>query len=346
MLLAIESSCDETAAAVVHDGVVLSGVVSSQVRLHAEYGGVVPELAVREHLRNLLPVVDETLRRAGVGSGDIRAVGATRGPGLPAALSAGYAAAQGFALALGLPLYGVHHHEGHLYSPWIEEVDGVVRVRWDQFEPNVSLIVSGGHTLLVHVSALGRHRVLGGTLDDAAGECFDKVAKLLGLPYPGGPVLDRLAEEGNPAAHSFPRPMIHGDDDEFSFSGLKTSVRTFLGRHPEVAEEPAKLRDLCAAVRAAIVETLVTKTIRAARRMGVRCVTASGGVTCNRGLRRDLAVACGADGLALRMSSPSYSTDNAAMIAVVAERRWKAGEPVDAPALEIGAGWSLDLLGR
>lgn len=345
MLLAIESSCDETAAAVVHDGVILSGVVSSQVRLHAEYGGVVPELAVREHLRNLVPVVDEALHRAGVRAVDIQAVGATRGPGLPAALSAGYAAAQGFAMSLGLPLYGVNHHEGHLYSPWIEEMDGTARVRWDQFEPNVSLIVSGGHTLLVHVSGLGRHRVLGGTLDDAAGECFDKVAKLVGLPYPGGPVLDRLAEEGNAAVHVFPRPLIHAADDDFSFSGLKTSVRTFLGRNPGLADDPVRLRDLCAGVRAAIVETLVTKTVRATQRLGLPCVTASGGVTCNRGLRRELAAACAAEGLVLRMSTPAYSTDNAAMIAVVAERRWKAGEPVDAPALEVGAGWSLESLG-
>lgn len=339
MLLAFESSCDETSVAVIRDGVVLSNVVATQIRLHAEYGGVVPELATREHLRNLLPVAREALDRAGAGVGDIRALGATRGPGLPAALAAGYAAAQGFCAATGVPLYGVHHHEAHLYSPWISGEPP--RADWEGFQPNLSLIVSGGHTLLVRVESPGSHRVLGGTLDDAAGECFDKLAKLLGLPYPGGPVLDRLAEEGNPTAHAFPRPLIHEPNDDFSFSGLKTSVRYFLEKRPGLAEDPTNLRDLCASIRAAVVDTLVTKVVRATLREGLTTVTASGGVTCNRALRRDLAAACDRVGLALRLAEPRFCTDNAGMVGVIAERRWLTGAAPDGPDLEVSPGWAL-----
>jgi N6-L-threonylcarbamoyladenine synthase len=340
MLLAFESSCDETSVAVVSDGVVLSNVVATQIRMHAEYGGVVPELAVREHLKNLKPVCTEALRLAGVGVEDLRAVGATRGPGLPAALAAGYAAAQGFCAATGLPLIGVNHHEGHLYSPWISGEPP--RADWAGFRRNVSLIVSGGHTLLVLVEAPGKHRVLGGTLDDAAGECFDKLAKVLGLPYPGGPVLDRLAEEGNPASHVFPRPLLHEPHDDFSFSGLKTSVRYYLDRRPGLAEDMGALKDLCAAIRAAVVDTLVGKLLRAARRTGVTCVTASGGVTCNRALRRDLARECAAQGFELRLAEPRFCTDNAGMVGVVAEYRWRQGQASDAPELEVTPGWSLE----
>lgn len=340
MLLAFESSCDETSVAVVSDGVVRSNVVATQIRMHAEYGGVVPELAVREHLRNLIPVTREALRLAGVDTASLRAIGATRGPGLPAALSVGYAAAQGFCAATGLPLFGVNHHEAHLYSPWIRGTPPVAE--WALFRPNVSLIVSGGHTLLVHVTAPGRHTVLGGTLDDAAGECFDKLAKLMGLPYPGGPVLDRLAEEGNSAAHAFPRPLLHEAHDDFSFSGLKTSVRYFLERRPGLADDPAELRHLCASIRAAVVDTLVGKTLKAARRLGVDCVTASGGVTCNRALRRDLASQCTRAGLELRLAEPQFCTDNAGMVGVVAERQWLAGQAPDRPDLEVSPGWSLE----
>ncbi len=340
MLLAFESSCDETSVAVVRDGVVLSNVVASQIRLHAEYGGVVPELATREHLRNLLPVAREALDLAGVAVDALQAIGATRGPGLPAALAAGYAAAQGFCAATGIPLFGVHHHEAHLYSPWISGKPP--RADWEGFQPNLSLIVSGGHTLLVRVDSPGKHRVLGGTLDDAAGECFDKLAKLLGLPYPGGPVLDRLAEEGNPVAHAFPRPLIHEPNDDFSFSGLKTSVRYYLEKRPGLADDPAPLRDLCASIRAAVVDTLVTKVIRAALREGLATVTASGGVTCNRALRRDLASECSRAGLSLRLAEPRFCTDNAGMVGVIAERRWRTGVAPDAPDLEISPGWALE----
>ena len=205
-LLALETSCDETSAAVVRDGVVLSNVVASQIKLHAEYGGVVPELATREHLRNLLPVAREALAEAGVEPPDLQAVAATQGPGLPAALMIGVKAAQGMALALRLPFFGIHHHEAHLYSPWI--TGNPPHADFEAFEPNVSLIVSGGHTMLVHVKGEFDHHRLGATLDDAAGECFDKIAKLIGLPYPGGPEMDRLAAEGNPRAYDFPRPLL------------------------------------------------------------------------------------------------------------------------------------------
>lgn len=323
-LLAIESSCDETSAAVVRDGVVLANVVSSQTKLHAEYGGVVPELATREHLRNLTPVVRETLAAAGVAMGDLDAVAATRGPGLPAALMAGLKAVEALAFTLRKPLVTVNHHEAHLYSPWI--TGHPPRADFESFEPSVSLIVSGGHTILVHVEGELRHRVLGSTIDDAAGECFDKIAKLIGLPYPGGPLVDKLAKEGNPAAYDFPRPMIHDEGDDFSFSGLKTSVRYFLEKRPGLADDPKQLRDLCASVQAAIVETLVTKTIRAAKRLGVKCVTASGGVTCNTGLRDQLTRACQKNGLTLRLADRMLCTDNAAMIGVLAERMLMAGK--------------------
>lgn len=339
MVLAIESSCDETAAAVVRDGRVVSSVVASQVRLHAEYGGVVPELAVREHLRNVIPVVREALARGGAEAADIQAVVATRGPGLPAALAAGYAAAQGFALALGIPLFGIHHHEAHLYSPWIEGEPPFAA--WPRLVPHVSLIVSGGHTMLVRVEEFGRHRVLGGTLDDAAGECFDKAAKLMGLAYPGGPLVDRLAEEGRAGEGLFPRPMLHDAGDDFSFSGLKTSVRTYLARNPQVLEDGGRLRDVCAELRAAVVETLVGKTLRAALREGVGCVTASGGVACNRALRRELEAACRREGIECRIARPEFCTDNAAMSGVVGERLWRSGCAPDAPGLEAFPGWDI-----
>lgn len=339
ILLALESSCDETGAAVIRDGTVAGAVVSSQVRLHAPYGGVVPELATREHLRNLPPVVATVLKQAGVDPARIEAVAATRGPGLPSALRVGYHAGQAVAFALRRPFFAVHHHEAHLYSPWIG--GDPLRADFDNFEPNVSLVVSGGHTLLVLVMEEGKHRVLGATVDDAAGECFDKAARLIGLPYPGGPALERLAVEGNPAAFQFPRPMLSDPGDDFSFSGLKTAVRYLLRDHPDLVTDPGRVRDLCAAVQAAIVDVLVTKTVRAAARMKVRCVTASGGVTCNRAVRSGLEAACRKAGLTLRLAAGSLCTDNAAMIGILAERQWLRGEPGAVLDSEVAPGWSL-----
>jgi N6-L-threonylcarbamoyladenine synthase len=316
-ILAAETSCDETSAAIVRDGKILSNVVSSQIAIHAEYGGVVPELAAREHLKNFPPVVRASFTEAKISVSEIDAVAATQGPGLPTALIVGFRAAQAVAFALRKPFLGIHHHEAHLYSPWTSD--------FDAFQPNISLIVSGGHTILVWVKSELQHQVLGSTIDDAAGECFDKTGKLIGLPYPAGPEIDKLAEQGNPAAYDFPRPLFHESNDDFSFSGLKTSVRYFLRDHPDLLGNPQKIRDLCASVQAAIVDVLIAKTIRAAKRTGVRYVTASGGVTCNRELRKQLERACKKNGFSLRLADKNLCTDNAAMIAILAERKLLAG---------------------
>ena len=339
LLLAFETSCDETSAAVVRDGTLLVNIVSSQIRLHAEYGGVVPELAAREHLRNLLPVARAALEQAGVRPAALQAVAATRGPGLPTALLVGLRSAQAVAFALRVPFLGVHHHEAHLFSPWISGQPP--RADFASFVPHVSLIVSGGHTMLVHVESESRHRILGSTVDDAAGECFDKTGKLLGLPYPAGPVIDRLSSEGNPAAFDFPRPLLHDASDDFSFSGLKTSVRYFVRDHPEMLTDGRQIRDLCASTQRAIVDVLVGKTLKAARRLGVRCITASGGVTCNRELRRRLAEACAANRLTLRLAEPQLCTDNAGMIGLLAERQLLRGVRAASLDEEIVPNWPL-----
>lgn len=338
-ILAIESSCDETSAAVVRDGRVLSNVVSSQTKLHSEYGGVVPELATREHLRNVTPVIQTCLKQAGVVVAECHAIAATRGPGLPAALMVGLKAAQGIAFALRKPFIGIHHHEAHLYSPWI--VGNPPSSDFENFQPNVSLIVSGGHTLLVLVRSALEHTVLGGTIDDAAGECFDKVAKLIGLPYPGGPEMDRLAASGNPDAYDFPRPMLHHPNHDFSFSGLKTSVRYFLEKQPALLKDEQALRNLCASVQAAIVDVLVAKTVRAAAKFHVRCVTASGGVTCNRSLRQKLSEACAKEGYTMRLAEKSLCTDNAAMIGILAEQQFLKGHASTSLDAEIQPAWEL-----
>ena len=338
LLAAIESSCDETSVAIVRDGVILASVVSSQIKLHSEYGGVVPELATREHLRNFLPVAREAFQNAGYQPSDLDAVAATQGPGLPPALVIGFQAGQALAYSLERPFIGINHHEAHLYSPWIRGN----RATFDSFEPNVSLIVSGGHTMLIHVRAELDHSMLGATVDDAAGECFDKTAKLLGLPYPGGPEMDRIAQTGNPRAHDFPRPMIKDAHDDFSFSGLKTSVRYFLRDHPEAIESEQAVRDVCASVQAAIVDVLVQKTVRAALRLGVKCITASGGVTCNRALRGGLQQACDKNGLKLLLAEPRFCTDNAAMIGILAERKLLQQHPPTPLTADIKASWSLE----
>ncbi|MGB7749743.1 MAG: tRNA (adenosine(37)-N6)-threonylcarbamoyltransferase complex transferase subunit TsaD [Verrucomicrobiia bacterium] len=377
-LLALETSCDETSAAVVRDGRVLSSAVSSQIKLHVDYGGVVPELAAREHLRNLIPVVQTALCEADVQLEQLDAVAATQGPGLPMALLVGFKAAQSIAFTLRKLFIGINHHEAHLYSPWIRSIasepgsagvsparvelagetpalpakspvtalsagitDGTFFADFTAFQPNISLIVSGGHTMLVKVESELKHRVLGSTVDDAAGECFDKIGKLMGLPYPAGPEIDRLAEPGNPKAYDFPRPLMNDSGDDFSFSGLKTSVRYFLRDHPGILDDAQRVRDLCASIQAAIVEVLVKKTIRAAKRNHIRCVTASGGVTCNRALRCELARACEREGFALRLAEKSLCTDNAAMIGILAERKLLATVAPTSLDEEINPGWVL-----
>ena len=338
-LLALETSCDETSAAVVRDGKVLSNVVSSQIKLHAEYGGVVPELAAREHLKNLLPVAQSAMRESGFSPSQLDAVAATQGPGLGIALLIGFKAAQSVAFALSKPFIGINHHEAHLYSPWISGQPPVAD--FSNFQPNVSLIVSGGHTMLVLVESELNHRVLGGTIDDAAGECFDKTGKLMGLPYPAGPLIDKLAKQGNSDAYDFPRPLLNDPNDDFSFSGLKTSVRYFIRDNPTLLDDPQKTRDLCASVQAAIVEVLVKKTIRAAKRGNVRCITASGGVTCNSGLRKELERACQKNGFTLRLAEKSLCTDNAAMVGILAEKKLLANVPLPSVDEEIKPGWEL-----
>ena len=339
-MLAVETSCDETSVAIVRQGVILSNIVSSQTRLHSEYGGVVPELATREHLRNFQPVAREALRTANVSMGGLDAIAATRGPGLPNALMVGLKAAEALAFVIEKPFLGVNHHEAHLYSPWVSGQPP--RADFAAFQPNVSLIVSGGHTMLVHVKSELNHRLLGATLDDAAGECFDKVAKLIGLPYPGGPEVDRLAENGNPTAYDFPRPLLRESGDDFSFAGLKTSVRYFLQKNPGLLDSAKAVQDLCASVQAAIVEVLVTKTIRAARLAGVESITASGGVTCNRQLRREFAAACQREGFSLRLADQKLCTDNAGIIGILAERRFLLGSPPTNPDADIEPNWELD----
>jgi N6-L-threonylcarbamoyladenine synthase len=339
-VLAFETSCDETSAAVVRDGVVLSNVVSSQIALHAEYGGVVPELATREHLRNFLPVSREALNLANVAPTNLDAIAATQGPGLPAALLVGLKGAQAMAYALRKPFIGIHHHEAHLFSPWIVATDSGARADLKNFQPNISLIVSGGHTLLVHVESELTHQVVGATIDDAAGECFDKTGKLMGLSYPAGPQIDKLAAQGNPRAFDFPRPMLHDPNLDFSFAGLKTSVRYFLQKNPDLLSDKTRLPDLCASVQAAIVDVLVAKTIRAADRFGVKCITASGGVACNSGLRTELVRACEKRGFVLRLVEKKYSTDNAAMIGVLAERKLLANCTTSLDA-DIQPSWPL-----
>jgi N6-L-threonylcarbamoyladenine synthase len=337
--LAIETSCDETSVAVGRDGEILSNVVASQAEMHAEYGGVVPELATREHLRNLPAVAREALRTAGLTPAALDLMAATQGPGLPSALMVGLKGAQAMAYALRKPFFGIHHHEAHLYSPWIQ--GNPPRADYSRFRPNVALIVSGGHTMLVFVRDEFQHQFLGSTLDDAAGECFDKTAKLMGLPYPGGPMVDRLAEEGDAGRFKFPRPLRDDSSDDFSFSGLKTAVRYFLRDNPALLEQGRAVRDLCAGVQAAIVDVLVTKTVRAAKRVGVDCVTASGGVTCNRAFRRELLTATARAGMELCLAEPSLATDNAAMVGVVAERRHLRGMPPGSLDADIRVGWAL-----
>jgi N6-L-threonylcarbamoyladenine synthase len=320
-ILAIETSCDETAAAVVVDGTsVLSSVVSSQIDLHARYGGVVPELASRAHVELLNPVVAEAMVEAGLDGTGIDAVAATVGPGLVGALLVGVSAAKGFALSWGVPFVGVNHLEAHLYAAFLQEPD--------LEPPVVVLLVSGGHTLLVAMEDHGRYHVLGGTIDDAAGEAFDKVARFLGLGYPGGPAIDALAMEGDAGAVTFPRAM-KGEGYDFSFSGIKTSVITYVRKHPEVA-----VADVAASFQEAVVDVLVTKARRAAAEFGATGLCLAGGVAANSALRERWLDACIADGLRAFVPARSMCTDNAAMVGAAAWYRLAADGPT---SLSMGA---------
>ncbi len=329
-ILAIETSCDETAASVVQDRChVLSSVIASQDDIHAKYGGVVPELASRRHLECMGPVVTEALLRSGTSFGGLDAVAVTCGPGLVGPLLVGVCAAKAMAWQLGIPLIAVNHLEGHVRSPFLEH-PGI------EF-PAIALVVSGGHTALYLCPEEGVYRQLARTRDDAAGEAFDKVAKFLGLPYPGGPVIDRISEGANELAIAFPRAVLKNQSLDFSFSGLKTAVRVRAtedglahGRAAD-AEVSTAVRDMVASFQRTVVLTLVDTTLRACRRESVTTVLLAGGVACNRKLRRAFHDAADAHGLAVFMPSPRYTTDNAAMIGAAAFLHYERGDfaPLD-----------------
>ncbi len=312
-VLAIETSCDETAVAILRDGKLLASEVASQIAIHQATGGVVPEVASRNHLRTLRPVVLKALADAGIRVEQIDAFAATCGPGLATSLMIGTSAAKALAIATGRPYLAINHLEGHLISPFFG-VSGGVR-------PAVALVVSGGHTLLVEIEAFGAYRLLGQTRDDAAGEAFDKVGKLLGLPYPGGPNVNRLATGADPARVDFPRSMIDSGDLHFSFSGLKTAVRYLLPKLGGIS-----LPDVCASFQEAVCDVLVAKTMDAARQTGRRVVAVSGGVSCNTRLREKLRLNCATHGLELLLAEPTLCTDNAAMIGFVASLKYARGE--------------------
>ncbi len=320
-VLGFESSCDETGVALValeagHPPRLLGDALHSQVDMHQAYGGVVPELASRDHIRRVLPLARQVLAQAGSTLADVDVVAYTRGPGLAGALLVGAGVAVALGAALGKPTLGVHHLEGHLLSPFLAE---------DAPEfPFVALLVSGGHTQLMQVEGVGRYALLGETIDDAAGEAFDKSAKLMGLGYPGGPALARLAQQGNPAAFALPRPLLHSGDLDFSFAGLKTAVLT-AHRKLGPAPGPAVLADLAASTQAAIVDVLVAKTLRALKQSGLRRLVVAGGVGANLRLRE--ALTAGAARLGARVHYPPLHlcTDNGAMIALAAALRLQAG---------------------
>ena len=310
LILAIETSCDETAAAVLRGcGGLLASEVWSQASLHAKYGGVVPEVASRNHLAALPELVCAALEHAGVTISEIDAFAATTGPGLPTALLVGMAHAKALAIGCGRPFLAVNHVEGHLFSPFFGET---------KVPPHLGLVVSGGHTLLVDVAAFGECRVLGSTLDDAAGEAFDKTAKLLGLGYPGGPALSRLAERGVPGRFRLPRPMLNSGDLNFSFSGLKTAVLTLAGQQ---ARDEQTVADICRAFQDAIVEVLATKSLAAMSQTGLSRLVVAGGVGANRQLREKLSALAARRGFEVYYPKLEFCTDNGAMIAFAGAMR-------------------------
>ncbi len=324
-ILAIESSCDETAAAVVRNGrTVLSNIISSQIDLHTLYGGVVPEIASRKHMEKINQVVEQALLEAGLSLGDMDAVAVTYGPGLVGALLVGVAHAKGLAYAARKPLIGVHHIEGHICANYIEN---------KTLEPEFCcLVVSGGHTHLVRVKDYGCYEILGHTRDDAAGEAFDKVARAVGLGYPGGPKIDRLAREGDPHAVEFPRAKIDGAKYDFSFSGLKSSVLNYLNRC-EMKNIEVNKADLAASFQKAVVDVLVSHAMEAAEEYGFKKLAIAGGVASNSALREAMSGACALRGIEFYHPSPVLCTDNAAMIGSAAYYEYLAGN---------FAGWDLN----
>ena len=342
LILGFESSCDETGVALVRvpdDGGVptlLSHALHSQIEMHRAYGGVVPELASRDHIRRVLPLTEKVLQDAGASLADVDVVAFTRGPGLAGALPVGAGVACSLAASLDKPVLGVHHLEGHLLSPFLSE---------DPPEfPFVALLVSGGHTQLMRVDAVGEYEILGETIDDAAGEAFDKSAKLMGLPYPGGPVLSKLADGGDPKAFKLPRPLLHSGDLDFSFAGLKTAVLTQAKKLGDDLE--ARKADLAASTQAAIVEVLVKKTLSALDQTGMKRVVVAGGVGANKLLREQLNEACAKRKVRVHYPELHLCTDNGAMIAMAAAMRLQAGRESanQEYAFDVKPRWPLDTL--
>jgi N6-L-threonylcarbamoyladenine synthase len=317
LVLGIETSCDETSAAVVKGGrEILSNVIASQTELHREYGGIVPEIASRAHIEALTPAIAEALVRADVTLWDVDAVAATLGPGLVGSLLVGVAEAKAIAAVLGIPFVGVNHLEAHIYSTLLSDSSA----RW----PALCLIVSGGHTMLVDVAGHGDYAILGTTLDDAVGEAFDKVARFLGLDYPGGPEIDRLSLLGDPEAIRFPRAMLGEGSLDVSYSGLKTAVIGYV-RRAEARGEQVSVQDVAASFQQAVVDVQVAKTLAAADRVGAERVLMCGGVAANSGLRRGMEVACKERGLQLHVPPIELCTDNAAMVAACGTELLRAG---------------------
>ncbi|UPG96768.1 tRNA (adenosine(37)-N6)-threonylcarbamoyltransferase complex transferase subunit TsaD [Luteibacter aegosomatissinici] len=337
-MLGVETSCDETGVALLRwdpenpGRGLLSHALFSQIKLHAEYGGVVPELASRDHVRKLVPLVRQALKDAGLTPADLGGVAYTAGPGLVGALLVGASAARAMAWALGVPAIGVHHMEGHLLAPLLED---------DPPEPPfVALLVSGGHSMLVEVKAIGEYRILGDTLDDAAGEAFDKTAKLMGLPYPGGPALAKLAEQGTPGKFRFSRPMVDRPGLDFSFSGLKTQV--LLAWQASDKSEQTRA-DIARGFEEAIVDTLAIKCRRALEATGAKRLVIAGGVGANKRLREQLAEAGAKDGFRVYFPRLQFCTDNGAMIALAGAIRLAAGQHQD-DTIEVFPRWSLETL--
>ena len=324
-ILAVESSCDETAAAVVKNGRwVLSNVISSQIALHTLYGGVVPEIASRKHIENIDGVIRQALTDAGMTLAEMDAVGVTYGPGLVGALLVGVAEEKAIAFAADKPLIGVHHIEGHICANYIED---------KTFEPPyMCLVVSGGHTHLVVVKDYGKYEIIGRTRDDAAGEAFDKVARAIGLGYPGGPKIDKLSKQGNPDAIRFPKAHVADAPYDFSFSGLKSAVLNYVNKQ-KMTGEPIVPEDIAASFQQSVVEGLVEKTVKAAKERGMKQVALAGGVASNSALRAGMRAACEREGLSLHIPSPVLCTDNAAMIGCAAYYEYLAG---------VRDGWDLN----
>ena len=342
LILGIESSCDETGVALVRipdDGGVpslLAHALHSQIDMHRAYGGVVPELASRDHIRRVLPLTKQVMEDAGKSLQDVDVVAFTRGPGLAGALLVGAGVACALGAALDKPVLGVHHLEGHLLSPFLSE---------DPPEfPFVALLVSGGHTQLMRVDGVGRYEILGETIDDAAGEAFDKSAKVMGLPYPGGPVLSKLAESGDPEAFKLPRPLLHSGDLDFSFAGLKTAVLTQAKKLGDELE--ARKADLAASAQAAIVEVLVKKTLNALKQTGMNRVVVAGGVGANKQLREQLNRECAKRKLRVHYPELHLCTDNGAMIAMAAAMRMQAGQQQadKTYSFDVKPRWPLDAI--